>query len=104
MDFNEALTNCGGDEGILEIVIGDILSDSDERTEKMRSLIKEGNYKDFGIEAHALKGLMATIGVRELSERAKQHEFASKEGNIAFIDEDYEGLLDDFKNLCEKMR
>ena len=104
MDFNEALTNCGGDEGILEIVIGDILSDSDERTEKMRNLIKEGNYKDFGIEAHALKGLMATIGVRELSERAKQHEFASKEGNIAFIDEDYEGLLDDFKNLCEKMR
>ena len=103
MDFNEALTNCGGDEGILEVVIGDILSDSDERTEKMRSLVKEGNYKDYGIEAHALKGLMATIGVRGLSERAKKHEFASKEGNIAFIDEDYEGLLDEFKNLCEKM-
>ena len=103
MDFNEAITNCGGDEGILEVVVNDILSDSDERIEKMRSLVKEGNYKDFGIEAHALKGLMATIGVMGLMERAKKHEFAAKEGNAAFIDEDYEGLLDEFKNLCEKM-
>lgn len=103
MDFEEALTNCGGDEEILEVVIGDILSDSAERIEKMRNLVKEGNYTDFGIEAHALKGLMATIGVKGLSERAKKHEFASKEGNNAFIDEDYEGLLAEFKDICDRM-
>jgi CheY-like chemotaxis protein/HPt (histidine-containing phosphotransfer) domain-containing protein len=103
MNFEEALENCGGDEGILEVVIGDILSDSAERIEKMRDLVKEGNYKDFGIEAHALKGLMATIGVMGLSERAKKHEFAAKEGNNTFIDEDYEGLLAEFKEICDRM-
>ncbi|MCR4806403.1 MAG: response regulator [Lachnospiraceae bacterium] len=104
MDLDGALYNCGGDEGILEVVIEDIISDSEERTDKMRKLAKEGNYREFGIEAHALKGLMATIGVTGLSERAKKHEFAAKEGNYAFIDGDYEGLIGEFEDLCRKMK
>ena len=103
MDLDEALNNCGQDESILEAVVEDILSDSNERADRMRALVKEGNYKDFGIEAHALKGLMATIGVKGLSERAKKHEYAVKEGNHAFVDEDYEGLVSEFTDLCGKM-
>ena len=103
MDLDEALNNCGQDESILEVVVEDILSDSNERADRMRALVKEGNYKDFGIEAHALKGLMATIGVKGLSERAKKHEYAVKEGNHAFVDEDYEGLVSEFTDLCGKM-
>nr|MCR5001295.1 response regulator [Lachnospiraceae bacterium] len=103
MDLDEALNNCAQDEGILEAVVEDILSDSSERADRMRALVKEGNYKDFGIEAHALKGLMATIGVKGLSERAKKHEYAVKEGNHAFVDEDYEGLVSEFTDLCGKM-
>ena len=104
MDINEALTNCGGDEEILEAVTGEIVADSRERIEKMRSLVGNGDYSNYGIEAHALKGLMATIGVMGLSERARKHELASKEGNTAFIDGDYEGLLEEFKNLCGRMK
>jgi HPt (histidine-containing phosphotransfer) domain-containing protein len=104
MDVDEALTNCGGDEGILEVVIGDIVSDSVERTAKMRELVKAGNYNDYGIEAHALKGLMATIGVKGLSERARKHEFAAKDSDHDFIDKDYEGLINEFADLCDKMK
>ena len=103
IDIDGALVNCGGDEGILEVVIEDILSDSSERISRMRELVKAGNYKDFGIEAHALKGIMATIGVIGLSERAKKHEFAAKEGNTTFINEDCEGLLKEFEDLCARL-
>ncbi len=103
LDYETALTNSGGDEEILAVVIGEITGECEERIEMMRGYLDEKNYKDYGISAHAIKGLMATIGVMGLSERAKRHEFAAKEDNIDFILEDCDGFLDEYAKLCKML-
>jgi hypothetical protein len=36
----------------------------------------------------------------ELSEHAKKHEFAVKDGNTAYVDEDGEALIAEYEKLC----
>ncbi|MCR4806048.1 MAG: response regulator [Lachnospiraceae bacterium] len=103
MDVDSAMINCGGDEGILEVVITDIVAEHKDRADKLRTLARSHDYRDYGVEAHALKGLMATIGLMELSDRARKHEFAAKDGNHAFIESDYEGFISEYEYICEKM-
>lgn len=60
---------------------------------------KEGNIKDFVIDVHGVKSTSASVGAMELSELAKQMEYAGKEGNLEFIDEHMDQLVE----RCEQM-
>ncbi|MBR4719789.1 MAG: response regulator [Lachnospiraceae bacterium] len=104
LDYDTALLNAGDDEDVLGVVIGEITKECDERIKRMRALLKDKNYKDYGINAHALKGLMATIGVNGLSERALKHELAAREEDVAFIDEDIDGFLEEYREFCSKLK
>ena len=104
LDYDTALFNAGDNEDILKVVIEEITKECDDRVRRMHALVRDKNYRDYGIDAHAVKGLMATIGLDRLSERAKRHEYAVKEENYGFIEEDVEGFLKEYKDLCDKLR
>ena len=101
MDYETALMNSAGEEDFLKEIISDICDECDTRTERMRSLLMEDNLKDYSVEAHALKGLMATVGVSPLSEHAKKHEFESKAGNAEWVKQDSEALLSEYREICD---
>ena len=46
---------------------------------------------------------MATIAATELSAHAKQHEFAAKENNIAFIEEDSAAFLAEYTDMLNRI-
>jgi HPt (histidine-containing phosphotransfer) domain-containing protein len=50
--------------------------------DKLQEDYNAKEWKNFGIRAHALKGIFATIGHKTLSEMGKELEFAAKEGRI----------------------
>ncbi|MCR5421048.1 MAG: hypothetical protein K6E98_08585 [Lachnospiraceae bacterium] len=104
LDYDAALMNSAGEEEFLKEILMDICEDSAARIDRMKSCLKEGNYKDYGIEAHAVKGLMATIGVERLKEHAKKHEFAAKEDDHKYIDDDFEEFLGEYGGLCDKIK
>ena len=60
---------------------------------------KAGNIKQLIIDVHAVKSTSASVGAIELSELAKQLEFAGKEENLEFID----NHIDPFVEKCEHM-
>ena len=104
LDYDKALRHCAGDEDFLAEVISDITAECRERTERMKKALKDSDLKSYGIDAHSIKSTMATIGLTSFSERAKKHEFAAKEDNTGFIDEDAEGFLDEYVSLCERLK
>ncbi|MDR0908882.1 MAG: response regulator [Spirochaetaceae bacterium] len=55
--------------------------------ELLKKLFQEEDWENFGIKAHSLKGLFAQIAENDLSEQAKELEFAAKEGNVALCKE-----------------
>lgn len=104
LDIDVALRHCGGEESFLEEIIGDIVAECGERIVRMKKSLEDKDIKSYGIDAHSVKSNMATIGLKDFSERAKKHEFAAKEGNTAFIDEDAESFLNEYADLCKKLK
>jgi len=60
---------------------------------------KAGDIRQFIVDVHAVKSTSASIGALELSELAKQLEFAGKEENLEFIDRH----INPFVEKCEYM-
>ena len=104
MDYESALMNSAGDEDFLKEIIADIIDESETRTERMRSTLAADDIKNYAVEAHALKSVMATIGVTGLSGHAKEHELAAKEGNIDLVKHDCEALLTEYRTVCDTLR
>jgi CheY-like chemotaxis protein/HPt (histidine-containing phosphotransfer) domain-containing protein/anti-sigma regulatory factor (Ser/Thr protein kinase) len=103
-DYDVALRHCGSDESFLAEIIDDIVAECDERSARMKKSLEDKDIKAYAIDAHSVKSSMATIGLSGFSERARKHEFAAKEGNTAFIDEDAEDFLNEYAGICSKLK
>lgn len=80
------------------------LMEGKEKLKLIRRLASEKDYHNYDIETHALKSAAANIGADKLSEEAKQHEFAAKEGRYDYIHENVEQLLDDYAALLSEVK
>ena len=97
------MMHCAADEGVATEILAEIAMEGPERCVRMREDLSGQEYSNYGIDAHAVKGLMATIGLSELSERAKRQEFAVKEGNYDLVREDGEDFIAAYEELCGKL-
>ncbi len=99
-DYETALTNSAGEEDFLKEILSEIPGECEDRIGRMKKSLEEGNYKNYCVEAHAIKSLMATIGVKVLSERGRKHEFASRDGDIDFVKSDCDAFYEDYRKVC----
>lgn len=104
LDYETAIGFCGGEEELLIEIVGDIAKECEERSERMRKNLEAKDIKAYEIDAHTIKSSMATIGLKELSERARKHEFAAKDNDTDFIYGDAEEFIKEYTDMCEKLR
>lgn len=70
----------------------------------IRQLEESKDYENYDIETHALKSAAANIGADVLSEEAKNHEFAAKEGRYEFIHTNIDRLVEHYERILEEVR
>lgn len=104
LDYDMLLKYCDGDEEFLEEMISGVVAGCEERVNRMRESLREKNIKAYEIDAHTLKSTMATLGLAELSERARKHEFAAKDNDVEFIYKDAHDFIEEYIAVCEKLR
>ena len=104
LDYEAALGYAGGDEELLKEMVDIVSSECDEKIEKMRASIASKDWNGYGIMAHSVKGLMASLGLAELSARARKHEYAAKNSETDFIESDCEGFFEAYRDVCVRMR
>ena len=103
LDYDTALKYCGGDEELLAEILGDLARECMVRSERMRKSLEARDIKAYEIDAHTIKSSMATVGMKDFSERAKKHEFAAKAGNTDFIYKDAEDFIKKYEEICRKL-
>ncbi len=81
-----------GIKGYLEL-LELFYTDGLEKVIHIRELAEQKNYQNYEIEVHALKSAAVNIGALRLSEMAKENEFAVKDGNIGFVEANYDSLI-----------
>ncbi len=87
-----------------DVKVAIIASECDEKTQKLKNCIEAQDWDGYGITAHSIKGLMASIGLKELSERAKKHEYAAGDLDTEFIKTDSGSFIEAYREVCKKLR
>ena len=109
VDIETGLRNYGNDAGRFIQILKFICEDGDGHAERIRNCIKNGDIKQYVFEVHALKGLMAGIGARQLSEFARMQEMAGREGRTdeiyregMLLADQYEDMLAEINNVLSE--
>ena len=103
LDYDTAMRYTHGDEEILEDAVDDIAANCDKNINLMKKCLEENDFDGYSCQAHAIKGLMAMIGLKEFSQRAMAHEFAGKDEDIDFIKKDCEEFFATYRDICDKL-
>lgn len=93
---------CCNDEDFYLQIINTYLEEN--KSEGILEAYGEKDWENYRILVHALKGTSRTIGADYISEEARKLEFAARENNIAYIDENTERFLGEYDELLEKLR
>ncbi len=86
-----------------ETILRQVYLDGKNKAPLLRELFSKNDIVNYTIEAHALKSVAATIGRMELSETAKKHEMAGREGNIEFIKKDFDNMITQYEALLKEL-
>ena len=70
----------------------------------MHKYLDEKDYPAYCIEAHAIKGLMATVGFDGLCKTARKHEFAARDNDEVFISKDGRAFIDEYADVCTRLK
>ncbi|SFP98128.1 Signal transduction histidine kinase [Lachnospiraceae bacterium XBB1006] len=100
----KAIEAVGGDPAVFSEILSLIVEEGEEKIALIRALYEKKDYKNYIIEVHALKSAMAGIHVEDLSQIAKQHEFARKDKNYSFIDENIDKLLELYGDVLKEAK
>jgi len=89
--------------GMDDVILKQVYLDGKNQVPLLKELFEREDIANYTIEVHALKSVAATIGRMELSECAKSHEMAGKEGNIDFIRKDFDNLITQYEALMAEL-
>ncbi|MCR4762855.1 MAG: response regulator [Lachnospiraceae bacterium] len=103
MEFETALLYAGGDEGLLKEMVVIISAECEEKIQKMRENMAAEDWDEYSLTAHSIKGVMASVGVMGVSERAKKHEYAATDRDLDFIRSDCEDFFKAYHDACTLM-
>ncbi len=98
INIEEAVEYCGTPEIYMD-VIGLFTEAIDEKTALLEDCIARDDINLFTIHVHALKSSLLTIGIDDLSEKAKDLEILGKEGNSAQIKEKLPAFISEYRSL-----
>lgn len=92
----------GQDDLYLELV-RDYVSGWKKKKEDLNTYYAEQNFSEYKILIHSIKSATKTIGMNDLSEAARNLEFAAKDRNSGFIAEHHQTFIDGSDRIIEKM-
>ena len=70
-----------------------------ENIGKLKKFYESGDLGNYGILAHSIKSVMASIGAMEISEFAKSNELEAKAGNAEYIKANGEQFIEDYTKV-----
>lgn len=85
IDLEKGLSYFGGNLEAYKSTIRDIVKDCSKKIIVTETHLINEDLKNYGIEAHSVKSVSASIGADKFSAKAKEMEFKAKEGDKKFV-------------------
>ena len=91
-DIDGAVKELGSIELYNEI-LSDFYSETLDRIKRVIAYKKIGNLVGYATEVHAMKAECMYLGINELAKICETHQFKCEEGNVAFINSEYDNFM-----------
>ena len=101
LDIRELYERFENRESTVNVILTEIVKEGRRKTVLLRELFEKGDIKNYAIEAHGVKGVMASSCAGAFSEVAKSHEMAAKEGRVDFIAENIDEFIKQYEEVLE---
>ncbi len=103
-DFNEhiGLKYCGSEEGYLE-VLRLVYDSGAEEQDKLEQAFRKKEWKNYTTFVHGLKSTMQSIGVKNLSDMARELELAGKQGEEAYILKHHYAMMTEYDRILKQL-
>ena len=102
LDTEQGILYCNGKEAYITILRA-YCEDWEGAGALAEQSFEDKDWKNYTIAVHGLKSAMFSIGANEVSEMAKQLEYAGKENRIAYIEEHHRELMDAYAALFGRL-
>lgn len=103
IDKETGMLYCGGEEGFY-MILAECVLNYKENAALLSELFQNKDWDNYIIKIHALKSTMKSIGAMNLSDRARELEFAGKEGRFEIIEKNHDSVLAEYENLMERLK
>lgn len=107
LDVRSGLMTMSGNLKNYINLLGQYVNRHSNDAERFRELLEAGNLKELGPEAHALKGVSATLGAFEIQEVSKAIELGAKQGlafdELTALNEKLTVMLKNFRTQFENV-
>ena len=102
MDIAAGMEYCANDESIYQIAVESYCEQ--DFSEKLSTFFEEKDLPNYQIVIHGVKSTSLTIGLRDLSEQAKQLEQACKDNNWAYVEENHAKVYETYVDMLAKLK
>ncbi len=99
IDEESALKYCMGNRAFLDKMLATFRKN--EKTKQLEAFFRTQDWENYRIVVHSLKGNALTVGALQLSEHAKELEFAARDDRIGEIMEKHEPFLEEYRTLLD---
>lgn len=103
VDINKSL-ELFGDIDTYNDTVGEFLVSAQEKVTKLQKYKEEKDMPNYAIYVHSLKSDAKYFGFNKLAELAYNQEMKSKEGDVFYIYEHYQELIDEVNKMSEVVR
>jgi len=104
IDVESGLKYSMGDMDFYTEMLQEFLAVHNKNVDKLNALFSEKAWNEYRIAIHALKSTSKMIGLNELSDKAKNLEFAAKEQEINFIESKHRAFIEQYEKTILKMK
>jgi len=103
LDVQKGILYCNGREQYIQILQA-YCEECEDSGLLADQLFAKEDWKNYTITVHGMKSSMRSIGAMEISELAKQLEFAGKEGRIDYIKANHAEMMDKYRRLFSALK
>ena len=93
ISIEKGIANMAGSKDLYLNIVEMFVLDK-EKLNQLKQFKADQNAHDYGIKVHALKGDSRTLGADSLADVAFEHEKQSKAGNLAYVEEHWDELVE----------
>ena len=104
IDIQALFARFDGKEETVRMILEEVVKEGERKIPLLKELARDEDIRRYAVEAHGVKGVMASTCIPHLSATAKSHELAAKEGNMDFVRDNVDSFLKEYEEVLDCIR